>query len=756
MKVFIRRTWILTVAAVLAAGFAADTPASKKKANATGTKSAKGKGSMSAAPAPAKKSPDLWSLQPVVRPETPAGVTSSANPIDAFVAAMYREKGLTPAGKADKLTLLRRVHLDLIGIPPTPAEQEAFLADESPDAYEKVVDKLLASEQHGVRYARHWLDVLRYADADERMYAAPGIHLWRDWVIYALNSDMPYDQFVRTQLTGHRSTERTEISNIGYRSPVEPRPDDMFARGLLARGAVVRDNKDTQELPIVAVETVSTAFMGLTVGCAKCHDHMYDPVTQRDFYRMKALFDPLVVKKITLASPADIMARAKATDEAEARRAAIEDPLNALLAPYKQKLYEERVAMVPPEVQAIVRKPEMERTPAEQKIADDYFPVLRIDIGPIREIMTAEDRKKYDELQKLNQAGGGERGRRGGGDLPVFWTVEVDGKREMQPSYILTSGEPERPEKDKPVEPGWPFAPEKIDFREGRVEAFSDWLTAGDNPLFARVAVNRLWQWHFGEGLHKTPSDFGVLGGKPSNQRLLDWLATEFVARKFSMKQMHKLMVTSETYKLASHGEAAVMAANAKIDPGNSYLWSYRLRRLEAEPIWDSILSAANNLDLAVGGPSFDLPRPEDARRGNFTGRGAPRTEARTNRRGAYMLRGFSTSRDIVPNFLQSYDVEDGRLPCPVRTQTVTAPQALFMMNSQEIENASTKVAERLKKESGGDIQAAVSLAYRITLGRAPSASEKDHALTYVENDPARLKGLAWLLFNLDEFVYIQ
>ncbi|MGH9720799.1 MAG: DUF1549 and DUF1553 domain-containing protein [Bryobacteraceae bacterium] len=753
-----RQIGLLTLLTVAVAATAADTPPPKKKAAAR-SKSAKPAPKAAKAPAPAKpsKASDLWSLQPVVRPQVPAGVTSSQNPIDAFIGAMHREKGLKTAGPADKLTLLRRVHLDLIGIPPTPAEQDAFLKDESPDAYEKVVDKLLASEQHGVRYARHWLDVLRYADADERMYAAPGIHLWRDWVIYAMNSDMPYDQFVRTQLTGIRSSERTQISNIGYRSPVEPRPEDMFARGLLARGAVVRDNKDTQELPIVAVETISTAFMGLTVGCAKCHDHMYDPITQRDFYRMKALFDPLVVKKMTLAAPADIMGRAKSTDDSEARRAAAEEPLNALIAPYKQKLYEERVSMAPPEVQAVIRKPEKQRTPAEQKIADDYFPVLRIDTGPIREILTPEDRKKYDELQqKLNQAGGRQGGRRGGGDLPVFWTVEVDGKREVQASYILTSGDPERPEKDKPVEPGWPFAPAKIDFREGRLEAFSDWLTAPANPLVARVTVNRLWQWHFGEGLHKTSSDFGVLGGTPSNQKLLDWLASDFVARKFSMKQMHRLMVTSETYRRASTGDSAMMAANAQIDPANTYLWSYRLRRLEAEPIWDSILWSANDLDLTLGGPSFDLPRPDEGRRGAFAGRNIAAANGRTNRRGAYMLRGFSTSRDIVPNFLQSFDVEDGRLPCPLRTQTVTAPQGLFMMNSDEIEKASGKLAGRLQKESAGDIPAAINLGYRITLGRPPSASEKDYASTYVANDPAKLKGLAWLLFNLDEFIYVQ
>jgi hypothetical protein len=611
------------------------------------------------------------------------------------------------------------------------------------------VDKLLASEQHGVRYARHWLDVLRYADADERMTAAAGLHYWRDWVIYALNSDMPYDQFVRAQLTGYRTAQRTQISNIGLRSKLEPRPDDMFALGFLARGDVVRDNKNTQEMPIMAVETISTAFMGMTVGCAKCHDHMYDPIKQRDFYAMKALFDPLVIKKVTLATPAEIMAQSKALDEAQKRRTAAQAPLDALVAPYKEKLYEDRVAMLPADVQKIIRKPEKERTVAEQKIADDYFPVLRIDGDKLQEAMPPDVVKKYKELQaQANQAGGGGgRGGRGGG-LPAFWTVEWDRGREAEKSYILTSGDPERPEKDKPVEPGWPFAPAKIDFREGRIETFSDWLTAPENPMFARVAVNRLWQWHFGEGLQKTSSDFGKLGGMPSHPELLDWLASEFVARKFSMKEMHRLMLTSDTYKMSTEPDAATVAADLKTDQQDTYLWHFRVQRLEAEPVWDSILTAAGNLDLTVGGPSFSV--------GGGGGRRGGGPVGPANRRGAYMVRGFSTNSEVTPNFLQAFDVDDGRVPCPLRTQTVTAPQGLFMMNSDQIESATVKLAERLTKESGGDLKAAVDLGYRLTFGRLPSAIEKDRALSYVENDPARLKGFAWLLYNSDEFIYVR
>src|SRR5262245_105788 len=700
--------------------------------------------------------PELWSLKPLARPSVPMAVPTavptapagSVNPIDAFVQELYLEKKVTPVGPADQRTLLRRVYMDLIGIPPTPAEQEAYLNDKSPDAYEKLIDRLLASDQYGVRYGRHWLDVLRYADAEERMYAAPGIHYWRDWVINAVNADVPYDQFVRAQLTGYRTTERTIMQAVGRRTRLEPRPDDLFALGFLARGAVNRDSKDLGELQIAAVETVSTAFMGMTVGCAKCHDHLFDPIRQKDFYAMKALFDPLVIKKQVLATPAEMVEYGKKIGEYDQLRAPVETQIETLIEPYRSKLYADRVAMLPPDIQAIINKAEKKRTPAEQKLADDYFPVLRIDTDKIEEVMTEEDKKAYKDLRgQLNKLG--EKRVR---ELPAFWTVEVDHGLEREPSYILTSGDPERPEKNHPVEPGWPFYNGEKDFREGRVEAFSDWLTSKDDPLFARVAVNRLWQWHFGEGLQKSSSDFGFLGGKPVSQPLLDWLAAEFIERGYSQKAMHKVIMTSNVYRLATSGYTDVVKKNMEADPLGRFFWAFRLQRLEAEPVWDSILSAAGALDTTLGGPSFDIESQPGSRR-----RGGPAmSDGKMNRRGAYIIRGFSTSREVTPNFLQSFDVDDGRAPCPMRTQTVTAPQGLFMMNSPEIEKASTMFADRLKKESAGDLDKAVDLAYRIALSRPPSTAEKENALKFLGADPNRLKDLAWLIFNLDEFIYIQ
>jgi hypothetical protein len=602
-----------------------------------------------------------------------------------------------------------------------------------------------------VRWGRYWLDVLRYADLDgldgSVMPASNGIYLWRDWVIRALNHDMPYDDFVRAQILGNRHKPEVATSATGRRARVEGSAEDTFALGFLARSAVTRNDKD-HDVAFGAVETISTAFMGMTVGCAKCHDHKFDPILQQDFYAMKAIFDPLVLKNVMLATPAEIFANGEKLDEFSRKSAPINAAIEALTGPYRTKLYNERVALLTPDVQAIIRKAEKDRTPAEEKVAEDYFPVLRIDPSKIKLEMTPEEITRYDALLKQQKALGRVQA------LPSYWTVEEDRDLLREKSYILTTGDPARPEKDKPVEPGFPFQPANVDFRDGRREAFVEWLTAPSNPLFARVAVNRVWGWHFGEGLQKVTSDFGLLGGKPSNPKLLDYLASEFVAHNYSMKWLHKLIVTSDTYQLSSKPERTLVTRNEKADARNTYLWHFRLQRLAAEPIWDSIHYASDDLDMTVGGKSFQLKVP-DQKQTIFLPKDSV-TDERNNRRGMYLIRGYIPSTDVMSNFLTSFDVDDGRTPCPVRTQTVTAPQALFTMNDDLIEKESAKLAELVLKESGGDVHAAVLDAYRRTLGRKPSASELDYALTYIEKDPARMKELAWLLYNLDEFIYVR
>ena len=422
--------------------------------------------------------------------------------------------------------------------------------------------------------------------------------------------------------------------------------------------------------------------------------------------------------------------------------------IEALTGPYQTRLYNERVTLLTPEVQALIRKPERDRKPEEQKIFDDYYPVLRIDPDKIQEVMSKEEVTKYKALLKQQQAISHPPA------LAYYWTVEEDPARLKQQSYVLTTGDPTKPEKEHPVDPGFPFQPANLDFRDGRREAFVEWLTASNNPLFARVAVNRVWEWHFGEGLQKVTSDFGLLGGMPSNQKLLDYLASEFVAHNYSMKWLHRLIVTSDTYQLSSKAEPEQLSQNIAIDARNTYLWHFRLQRLAAEPIWDSIHFAADDLDLSVGGKSFQLSAADQKQKIFLPKDGT--IDSRTNRRGVYMVRGYIPSTDVMDNFLTSFDVDDGRTPCPMRTQTVTAPQALFTMNGDLVENESKKLAALVLKESSDDVRAAVTAAYQRTLGRKPTANEVDYSLSYIGNDPARMRELAWLLFNLDEFIYVR
>jgi len=348
--------------------------------------------------------------------------------------------------------------------------------------------------------------------------------------------------------------------------------------------------------------------------------------------------------------------------------------------------------------------------------------------------MPAEQVKQYDEyLKQINDLKAPE-------PLPAFWTVEEDARRVTETNYVLTTGDPARPALGQPVQPGFPFAQKKPEFREGRRETFADWLTAPENPLFARVAVNRIWQWHFGDGLHPASNDFGMLGGTPVHLKLLDWLAAEFIAQKYSLQWLHRLIVTSETYRRASSGPADRERANSRIDPDNRWLWKSPLRRLDAEPIRDALLVVAGRLDLTVGGKSFE------------DGKG----DAGSNRRAAYMSRGYLAYTNAMPDYLQTFDAEDGRMACPRRNPTVTAPQALFMMNNELVQDASNRFAERLREESGGDLTAAVTLGFRIVLGRPPSDTERARALNYVQGDPGGIKGFAWLLLNLDEFLYVR
>ena len=675
---------------------------------------------------------DLWALESLRLPDR-GEPEDGSNLIDTVLDLEQRRQGIAAYPPADRLTWLRRVSFDLVGLAPTIMEQEAFLEDRSESAYETVVDRLLADSQHGVRYARHWLDLLRYADVDERMPAGTNLYLWRDWVIRALNRNLPYDAFVRTQISGLEVRERTSINALGYRSQRQPRLDNMFALGYLARGATSKGNGD-HALAMAAVETTASAFLGMTVACAKCHDHFYDPISQEDYYRMKALFDPLILRDVPLATVPQIVQYGQDLRTYEQRKKHVDEAVASIEAPYRERLYEERVQMLTAEIQSIIRKTSSERTPEEQKIADDYFPVLRIDVGKIREVMPKDVVVKYDAVRE--QLKGLKRPRA----LPSFLTVEEDPKRREVVRYVLNSGEASRPETERVVKPGFLFEPEGTEFNEGLRETFVDWLTDKENLLFGRVVVNRIWQWHFGKGLHEKANDFGSVPAEPRLRSLLDGLVDEFLEHDFDMKWLHKRIVLSAAYRRASAFEGEGYLSTRDLDPGNEYYWRFPLRRLEAEPIHDSLLALADRLDLSEGGPSYDVDEESDG----------------PQRRGVYLKRGFRSQENRLPVFLQAFDARDGRESCDRREQTVTAPQALWFMNNSLVHKSASAFAERLDELSRGELLQGIEIGFRMALGRRATASEIQMALTFMEPHPNSFDKLAWMLVNLDEFIYIR
>jgi len=691
---------------------------------------------------PARKETVHWSYRPVVKSPIPAVKHPELvyNPIDAFIVDEYEKKGLSPQELADKATLLRRVTYDLIGLPPTSQDVDYFLSDNSPKAYEKLVERLLDNEQHGVNYADHWLDVLRYADVDEHMPAQSGIYRWREWVIHSLNRDLPYDQFVKTQLMGDLMDDSTAL----------------FGTGFLARGAEA-EKDEKKSLAFAVVETAGSAFLGATIGCAKCHDHMFDPIRQADYYGLKAIFDPVVIEKRVLAGPQEQALYKLALDHYDKRQKELQKLLDEFLAPFKEKLQGDRIRQLPADVQEAINTPEEKRTPAQKKLAEDYAPIIRIDPPKYREIMTPEQVKIYEGLRTplLTLAKPA--------DLETFWTVKEDENLAKLKSHILETGDPDKP-KDE-VGPMFhiadmgfeaPMIPcEEKPYTTGARQKFVEWVLDRKNPLFARVAVNRLWQWHFGVGLVKTPSDFGTLSESPSHPELLDWLATQFVESGYSMKAMHRLIVSSRTYQLSSK----TLSADASIDPDNLSFWRFPIRRMTAEELRDSILSLSGKLDLKIGGKSFtDLP--DYYYPGSRVVIGNLNRE--TNRRAIYMVRGYDSTAEMMPNYLHIFDVDNGKLPTPLRTRSITALQALTLMNSPLVEQASQEFGRRLIKETKEDLDKAIGLGFIMALSRSPTEKEKKTISSLVkeckdcEASSQGLEKLGWVLVNLDEFIFIR
>lgn len=586
-----------------------------------------------------------WAFQPLesVRWPVVPNRDQVRNPIDAFIVSSLEASGLVPAPEAGRPVLIRRLSFDLTGLPPTPDEVEAFVADGSPDAYEKVVDRLLASPQYGVRSAQHWLDLARYADSDgfEFDQARPNAWRYRDWVVAALNRDLPYDQFVRLQLAGDEIAADDPDARIatGF-NRCYPDMVDQNDQGLRRQNAL---NDIT--------ETTGLVFLGLTIGCARCHDHKFDPIRQVDFYRLQAFFTPV-------------------------------------------------------------------------RFRDD-LPLGR-----------AND----------SQAG-----------PPTARVLDETGAK-PPPTHFLKRGEFSA--KGPTVEPGFPAvlastAPTIVGTprSSGRRKALAEWLTRADHPLTARVMVNRIWQRHFGRGLVDTPSDFGTMGDEPSHPALLDWLARELVARGWSLKAMHRLIVTSDAYRRSSMASAV----NAhEVDPENRLLAHQNRRRLDGEAIRDALLSASGRLNPALGGPGVFPPLPPELAKLSSKGAVWPvsaRIEDR-NRRSLYVF----VRRNLRYPFFESFDRPDTNASCPRRAVTTTAPQALGLLNGQLSTSASRALADRAARESSPDagINSKVERAYRLALGRPPDEAERALAHAFLTTNGGSFVDYCLALLNLNEFIYID
>ncbi|RUL89326.1 DUF1549 and DUF1553 domain-containing protein [Tautonia sociabilis] len=692
---------------------------------------------------------DHWAFLPPERPEVPAVGDDSwpRNPIDRFILAGLEGFGVRPAPEADRPALLRRLSFDLTGLPPTPEQVNSFLSDPAPDAYERQVDRLLASPHYGERMAQHWLDLARYADTDgfEFDQTRPAMWRYRDWVVSALNEDLPYDRFVALQMAGDE---------------LEPEdPSATVATGFHRCYPDMVDMNDQGERRQLALdditETTGLVFLGLTIGCAKCHDHKFDPISQVDYFRLQAFFTPSRFEdEFTVATE-------EHRAEHEAARRRWERQVAALRSALLRLEHEarERIAPGPPpgltrEAKAALEKWEAERSPGETAMVfEAIMGDPRVEPDRLAEELGPEALARRNELrEQLDRAEQAEPP-----PLPRA-RVLVESSPEAGPTHVLIRGQYGR---DGPeVEPGFPAAlpggeesPPITPGRRstGRRSVLAAWLTRPEHPLTGRVIVNRLWQQHFGRGIVASPSDFGTMGNLPSHPDLLDWLASELPRRGWSLKAMHRLIVTSSSYRMSSRFDSKAHA----IDPENELFWRQDRRRLDGEAIRDAMLAASCALNPELGGPPIFPELPPELTKLSSKGAIWPvSSEARQrNRRSLYVF----VRRNLRYPFFEAFDRPDTNASCPRRAETIIAPQALALLNDRLAFDAAQGLAARLEREAGPENADRIELAYLLALGRTPDTEERRLAVEFLGDGGER----AWIafclaLFNLNEFVFLD
>jgi hypothetical protein len=666
----------------------------------------------------------------------------SQNPIDRFILKRLLEKGLNPAPEADRRILIRRATFDLHGLPPTPEEINAFLTDSGVDAYERLIDRLLASPRYGQRWARHWLDLVRYAESDGYRQDAfrPNAWRYRDYVVRAFNADKRYDQFIIEQLAGDELAQDD--------------PEGRVATGYLRLGTYEFNQRNVvgQWADILndITDVTGEVFLGLSIGCARCHDHKFDPILQKDYYRLQAFFTPLLPRDDLTLAPrserAEYEIRLKTWDQstADLRRA-----IAAIERPDRDKAAQGAIAKFPDEVKAILSKTERERTPLEKQIgALAYRQVaLEFDREPAlkgsERVRREELKRKLKELEKIKPV------------APPTVLAATDVGPVAPPTIIPGK------DKSKTIEAGYLTvldpAPAKIDRTAGsfgstgRRLTLARWLTRQDNPLTTRVMANRLWQYHFGRGLVATSSDFGRLGEAPSHPELLDWLANELVASGWRLKPLHRLIMTSAAYRQSSERSESEVDAARRIDPDNRLLWKRTVQRLDAEEIHDAILAVTGELENEIGGASAEVTRP----------------------RRAIDTKMIRNSRDPL---LDMFDAPDGYASAGRRNTTTTATQALLLINGSWTVDRAKALAERIERlaqesptEANRDrVTGPIVQAFRLAYGREPDHGELSQAVDFLSTQARRVTSQAasaarealidfcHALLNSSEFLYVD
>jgi hypothetical protein len=699
-------------------------------------------------------------FQPPLRPKVPA-VKDSAwarNPIDHFILARLQAKGLAPNRPANRLRLLRRVTHDLTGLPPTIEEQEAFLRDTRPDAYERVVDRLIGSPHFGERWATHWLDLVRYAETDGFKEDAlrPDAHRYRDWVIGALNANLPYDTFVRWQLAGDELAPGNPEALVatGFNRLW---PDEYNAANLEQRRQEILDD---------VTDTTGLVFLGLTVGCARCHDHKYDPLSQRDYFRLQAFFAAMQPRELPLPGE-ELRVYQKKRAAWEARTRHVRDEIERLLEPKRQKLHAGALEKFRAEIKEAVRTAPGRRTPYQWLIALMALKQAERaeEAAPAR--LAAAEKKRYQELQKKLAALGAPLA------APATAMATTDIGAMAPPTHRLAGGDWRKPRGE--VKEGFPafLGSTQPDERlpvalpsTGRRAALARWLTRADHPLTARVMVNRIWQHHFGQGIVATASDFGAQGAPPTHPDLLDWLARELVESGWDLKHIHRLLVTSAAYRQDSviDADSTLHARALAVDRGNDLLWHARRRRLEGEAIRDAMLALSGELNTRMFGRSARPVLPANLSKYAWKPDARPHDR---HRRSVYVL----ARRNLRFPIFDAFDLPDMHNSCSRRLTTTTAPQALLLLNGVLALGHARAWAQGLRARHGDDPKAIVQAGYRAAWGRPADDDEVKLGLRFLQrqaldlreqgsgDEEARSAALAdfcHALLNTNEFVYVD